>query len=69
MGKITKDKLKEILLEQSETRLLLLHSALVDKFSLVEELLSKDTKCLEQAMWDVLGWKFEIEEDKDVAKL
>ena len=61
--KITKEKLKTILLAQPESKLLLLHSGLVDKHSLVEELLSRDTKCLEQAMRVTLGWEFTIEED------
>lgn len=63
MGKITKEGLKKLLRGRSSTELICLVLVLATKNELVDWILSHDIKNIERAMWEALGWKFEIEDE------
>jgi len=64
MGEIAKDELRELLVGRNTSELFSLISGLVTKSELVNWILSHNIKNIEQAMWNGLGWKFEIKEKK-----
>jgi hypothetical protein len=63
MGKITKEELREILLNQSIGNLISIRTAIYEKkVNIVNAILDRPAEDIESALWNGLKWKFEIEE-------
>jgi hypothetical protein len=64
MGEITKEKLREILLNQSVKDLIAIRVVIYDtKENIIDDILNRSAEDIEAALWNGLKWKFEIKEE------
>jgi hypothetical protein len=64
MDKITKEKLREILLNQSVSNLISVRTVIYEKKEdIINDILNRSAEDIESALWNGLKWKFEIKEE------